>query len=942
MRKLICLLVLLVSISAGAQTYDIYGGVNEATCSNTSPSDWNMQKISLSGKTRWVWCDPLDHAFIKRSVYYMVPDPSNTAPNIPLTNQAYVNSKYGNPDADAFFNNAVLRIKSWGFNTTGPGSVRNAAYSNITNKVPHTEYVGWRLADKCIHTGTCKNLQNMQWPPAHPFAETNYVVDVYDSSWAAWNLSAFAGDANMLLYKDDPYFMAGVADDTDYYKTFSAGGPEWTTDYAGQNGGHTIWYVGQSAPRVTVNRQNGNAIYTDRVNHSKQAFADFLQARYTTIGALNTAWGSSYTTFGTSGSSVTGTSLTGSGVGPYSGTLSRTTSVDRFSVLIKADGVAVGGDSGAGVIIGPGMWTAAATNLVRNSSNVVTLTVNRSLTGIVTSGSTVTILGLTSPFCRADYAQPTTAVTVSSVTSNSFQYTFAGDTPGAIASCPLTPAGSWGPSDSYSAVTQIARTSNVATFTTKDPTAWTVGNFITVANIPAGQCSGLSAGFNLATVAITAKPDSTHFSVSSTGTNLATCDVGVGAVAPAGIVDYSTGAVSGLYFNSTPSAVTADHYRDGWGTGSGILDENGIGHAYWPSNEITLSGATTAFKTDFEDFLEQYTTKLFTDMKAGFKAVAPTKLFAGISNVGGWKIPGRCGQLKGAGAVLDVTQLGGWDGSQAMADFIGTCLGDKPFTLWYSVLANPDSQWFDNPGGAYQGATWYKSTQAARATYFQNDMANYWSTCNSSTGICGFVGYDWWAYYDYSYYEHLNFGLVTWRDNAYDGHEAVAATVSCSAPNTSLTCGGEVNTYGNFLGPVKTTNLTFDSYLAGGTAPPPDPGTVSLSLTSFNFGAVTTGTTSQINITLSNATTSSVTLTSFSVSGTGFALGSSGCSAGTITAGASCQITVNFSPVAATSYSGTLTAVMSSGNLTTSLSGTGYSQPPATIKGGNHKGGKIK
>ena len=162
--------------------------------------------------------------------------------------------------------------------------------------------------------------------------------------------------------------------------------------------------------------------------------------------------------------------------------------------------------------------------------------------------------------------------------------------------------------------------------------------------------------------------------------------------------------------------------------------------------------------------------------------------------------------------MLDVIQVGGWDGSQAQADFIGKCSGDKPFTMWYSLTANPDSQWYDV---AYtESANWMTNSQAARGSLYQSDFNKYWNTCNSSSGVCGWVGTDWWAYYDFSYYEKMSFGLVTWRDNAYDGAEAVTSKVSCSGPTSSYLCGGEVKNYGNFLGPVTNANRQLDSNLS--------------------------------------------------------------------------------------------------------------------------------
>jgi len=626
-----------LSLNVTSSSLDTYGGVTGVSCANTGTNDWNMQQLTIGGKVRWVFCTPQGHPFVKRGVYYINADADHTSTEVPQTNTTYLAAKYGAADSATFSNNAYARIKSWGFNSGAPGAWRNATSTDVqtANKVPFTEYTGWQSNIKCVNSSNCKNVWNLLWPPTHAYdSSDHFVVDVYDSAYTAAVNTAFSTDTNLQSWKNNPYFMGGVGGDTDWYTTFAAG-PDFVSQPSGKAWGHTVWYIAQSAPRQTVNPRNAWAVYSDINNYTKQNFAAFLQARYATISSLNAAWGSNYSTFGSSGAQVTGTSLSGAGSGPYSATLTRTSAVDRFSVVIKAGGAVVGGDDGFGNLHGP--------------------------------------------------------------------------------------------------------------------------------------------------------------SISS------------------GTVNYSTGAIT-ITFNASVSSVTSDYYHDGWGLGSGLLDEAGNGHAWFPSDATNLTGATTAFKTDFEDYLAQYTAKLLGTMADAFHAIAPTKLFFGITNIGGWRVPGRCGQLKGAGQVLDVIQVGGWDGSQAQADFIGKCTGDKPFTMWYSLTSNPESQWYDV---AYtESANWMTNSQAARATVYQSDFNKYWNTCNSSSGVCSWVGTDWWAYYDFSYYEKMSFGLVTWRDNAYDGVEAVTNKVSCSGPTSSFLCGGEVKNYGNFLGPVTNANRQLDSNLA--------------------------------------------------------------------------------------------------------------------------------
>ena len=48
--------------------------------------------------------------------------------------------------------------------------------------------------------------------------------------------------------------------------------------------------------------------------------------------------------------------------------------------------------------------------------------------------------------------------------------------------------------------------------------------------------------------------------------------------------------------------------------------------------------------------------------------------------------------------------------------------------------------------------------------------------------------------------------MVTQSDNAYDGHEAQTASISCSAPEQAYTCGGESHNYGNLISSVLIAN----------------------------------------------------------------------------------------------------------------------------------------
>jgi hypothetical protein len=99
---------------------------------------------------------------------------------------------------------------------------------------------------------------------------------------------------------------------------------------------------------------------------------------------------------------------------------------------------------------------------------------------------------------------------------------------------------------------------------------------------------------------------------------------------------------------------------------------------------------------------------------------------------------------------------------------------------------------------------------------------------------------------------------------------------------------------------------------------------VALNPTSLAFGTVTVGTSSQMTVTLTNAWTTSLTVTSVAISGNGAAAytETDNC-VGTIQPGASCTVTVTFLPTRKGAFAATLTFTDSDPTLTQTVSMTG-------------------
>jgi hypothetical protein len=640
---------LLLPVCAGAQTQlDEYSGVANASCPGGARGNFYTEKMG----NHWVYCDPLGHPYIHRGVYYIGYGDSHTeSPFIPESWDAATANKY--PGAEAQNNMAVERIRSWGFNGIGPGGYRMAYAFDpygpiVAPPTPFINYFGANAHVTCEQRSSCKNVWYL-YDTTIGTGSNLHLTDVYDPNYAGVVMNAYANDCNLSsngssacyspsTASNTPYFIGGVAGDSDYFTGFEAG-VDFQTSPAGKSFDHAGWIILNSAPRQTMNPFSTPVTpFTDTANHSKAQLAQFLQNEYGTIQALNTAWGSSYTTFGSSGSQVTGevTGVSGSG-GSVNFTLKHA-NLDRLSVLIMIGGTVAGGDDGNSNLIG----------------------------------------------------------------------------------------------------------------------------------------SGISSG----------------------------------------TINYATGQVN--LTSGLTGSVTVSYYYNGFRNGgTGLLDNYSPRLSTSPYTSTSPdSWGTQAYKSDLDNFLQGYAFTFLSAMQKAFKTYAPNNLFLGPSSLGSWSAPARCPVLRAAGQVLDVGQMS-FDGSQAQLDFIAKCFGDKPYQNWYSVSANFDSDAAPFLKTQPLQAPIYKDypTQSARAAQFQIDMTDYWNMCSTATNSCPWVGYDWWAYLSYGFTEQSNFGLVSWRDNAYDGNEDVSAARTCSSPLSGYNCGGEWSTYGNFLGPVTSINASLDANL---------------------------------------------------------------------------------------------------------------------------------
>jgi hypothetical protein len=311
-----------------------------------------------------------------------------------------------------------------------------------------------------------------------------------------------------------------------------------------------------------------------------------------------------------------------------------------------------------------------------------------------------------------------------------------------------------------------------------------------------------------------------------------------------GTINYTTGAVSLTFKNPVDvgTAITLNYQTNGWGTGHGLLDEDGTCPAKvstcWIPADYYLSpathnsppaGTTSAIITDMDNFLYHLAKNYASVEKSAFATAVPGVLYFGPP-LGGWSTPSRASVYKGFSAYLDVLYLqtipapnpvGAITDNQARVDFVSTNVGDVPIFNWEGFFAQSDS--YMSPYTS--GESYSYATQALRGAGLQtsiNALFNTQISTGPQAGTFPMVGYAWWTYYDMRSVSQ-NLGIVTPRDDPYDGVSSTTTQGydSWGYPTGCVpTFGCEQGNYGDFIGPATTANLNALRATAGGTTGP--------------------------------------------------------------------------------------------------------------------------
>jgi len=239
----------------------------------------------------------------------------------------------------------------------------------------------------------------------------------------------------------------------------------------------------------------------------------------------------------------------------------------------------------------------------------------------------------------------------------------------------------------------------------------------------------------------------------------------------------------------------------GFGVGTGVLDEDGR-HKWIGTDPYGLTGETAALQADMNAFLYQYVYQMESVAVKAIRSYDKNHLIFAPSALGGVGDIGIRPQVLQAlaDARVDALPISYTPKSPQNVSIITQAydLTGKPAIVWYGVTANQDSYFHGYPS---QGSDY--PTQETRALHYNSDLGVLYGA-KATNGDHPILGIDFWSLTDSSRGEATNWGLMSNRDNSYDGKAAIAA------PGTDawgFPTGGEDRNYGDFLDGVTQTNL---------------------------------------------------------------------------------------------------------------------------------------
>ena len=434
MKRLLPLLFWLLAAPAFGQVYtppphDAQFGLNALPCTNTSTTPQLVNWVDGHGTTHRAFCTPSGHIVAFYRGWFgidlnLIGSQDENSTTI-ATYATGVSGKYGSGNTAQWAISQVNLMESFGGNGLFTYTNNNALPPNNSVDAPYMIFeitsvyslinkLGWG-------TGPVKEIYALlspQWGGFTRNANVDGLADYRDPNWA--------GMVSGVLVNSTPSTQVASAataiknllfgisfDDSDTTHCFGASKDFTTSPVAGNNDfscGYMVYFL---APMQRANSvqtgPNTTALYPDGTVYFKKRWHDLMVTEYTTIGNMNTAIGSSYSSFGTSGAcvgthtpayitpcgSTAAADSLGTGDGTtltFSGTLSHT-AISGLSFGVFVGGVLVGGDPSTGAKTGGCGGTIFGPTLTSSTLNCSTGAWSITFTGGNAPGAGVAITG---------------------------------------------------------------------------------------------------------------------------------------------------------------------------------------------------------------------------------------------------------------------------------------------------------------------------------------------------------------------------------------------------------------------------------------------------------------------------------------------------------------------------------------------------------------------
>jgi hypothetical protein len=232
----------------------------------------------------------------------------------------------------------------------------------------------------------------------------------------------------------------------------------------------------------------------------------------------------------------------------------------------------------------------------------------------------------------------------------------------------------------------------------------------------------------------------------------------------------------------------------GWPEGRGLLDESGR-NAWIGADADGLSTARPAVREDLDAFLGILAERYYQVTAGAVRAATPHHLVITSTNNHGGLI--RRPILRAAGKYCDLVEL---TLAPQLPDVARITYEEtrRPLVGFVIETANQDSYFSSHP----RLTVFDFPTQEKRAEGYRREL-DFLYAFRASDGMHPVVGIELWDYID-KWAEQANSGLVTARDNAYDGKEDV---VDGGKDAWGYPTGGEERRYGDFITGVREANI---------------------------------------------------------------------------------------------------------------------------------------